>query len=207
VTRIRPTLAATLAALAALALLALLGGCAAGFGARTIQPYAPSDGVIANTGSLRILDALVVSEPGSGRGVLSMTLVNRGTRDDELTDISSPAGRIDLTGTRTLPAGRSVTFGAGTDPSATLETLTREPGRSLSLRLTFARTQPVTLRTVVVSPIGPYTSVTPGPQTPEETTDTPTPVGTATGTATAGATAAPTDGATPSDSASPTPSN
>lgn len=167
--------------LSALAVAVAVSGCAAGYGAQSVQRYAPADGVIADSGALRVLDALVVSSEGSGRGVVSMTITNRGARDDELTGITSPTGRVDLTGNRVLPAGRSVSFGADTNPAATIEALAREPGQTIRLRLAFARTEPITLRTVVVSPVGPYATVTPGPETPDETdTSSPSPSGTAT---------------------------
>jgi hypothetical protein len=166
VTRIRPALAPTLAALSTLVLVA---GCSAGYGAQSIQPYAPADGVIAERGNVRILDALVVAADGSNRGLLSMTVVNRGDRDDAITDISSPRASINLTGKRVLPAGRSVSFGAGTDPAATVEALSRAPGQEIVLVVRFARTQPITVRTVVVTPTGPYATVTPGPETPDDT--------------------------------------
>lgn len=196
-TRIRPALAPTLAALS---VLVLVSGCAAGYNAQTIKPYAPADGVVADSGTIRALDAVVVSGAGTGRGVLSMTLVNRGDRDDTLTAITSPSGRVDLTGARALAAGRSVSFGAGTDPAATVESLRRAPGQTIALTLQFARTRPIVLRTVVVSPDGSYASVTPGPQTPEET-DTPTPSGTASGTPTG--TASGTTTPTSTDTATP----
>jgi len=201
VTRIRPVLAAPLAALTALV---LVGGCSAGYDAQTIKPYAPSDGVLANSGSLRVLNALVISQDGSGRGLLSMTIVNRGRRDDRLTDITSPVGRVDLTGNRDLPAGGAVGLGAGTDPAATIEALARVPGQAVTLHLTFARAEPLTVRTVVVSPTGPYASLTPGPQTPEADTASPTGTASPTDTASATGTATPTDGSTPTASATPT---
>lgn len=163
--RIRPFLAPTLAALAALL---LVSGCGAGYNARSIQPYAPSDGIVTDSGSLRVLDALVIAASDADRGVLSMRIVNRGARDDELTDITSNAGQVDLTGSRTLPAHRAVSFGADTDPSATIEGLKRAAGQTIRLRLTFANSQPLTIDTIVVSPAGAYAGLTPGPATPEE---------------------------------------
>ena len=65
------------------------------------------------------------------------------------------------------------------------------PGQSITLHLTFARAEPLTLRTVIVDPTGPYASLTPGPQTPEADTASPTDTSTATGTATPTGTAAP----------------
>jgi hypothetical protein len=163
------TRAALAPILAALSVLVVVSGCAAGYGARTVQPYAPSDGIVTNSGSLRILDAIVVAAGDGDRAVLSMTVVNRGNRDDELTGIASKGGQVDLTGSRELPAGQAVRFGADTDPSATVENLTRAPGETIRLRLTFSRSQPVTLDTLVLRPLGAYASLTPGPQTPEDT--------------------------------------
>ena len=182
-TRIRPALAPTLAALSTLVLVA---GCSAGYNAQSIKPYAPAEGVVADRGDIRILDALVVSVAGSNRGVLSMTVVNRGSQDDQITAITSTRGRIDLTGGTDLPAGGSVVFGADTDPSATIEALSREPGQTIEIVVRFARTLPITLRTVVVAPTGQYASVTPGPQAPEET-ETPTGTPTVSPTESAGA--------------------
>lgn len=161
------TRAALAPILAALSVLVVVSGCAAGYSARTVQPYAPSDGIVTDSGSLRILDAIVVA--AGDRGVLSMTVVNRGDRDDELTGITSGGGQVDLTGSRDLPAGQAVRFGADTDPSATIEGLSRAAGQTIRLRLTFAGSQPVTLDTVVLGPRGAYANVTPGPQSPEET--------------------------------------
>ncbi len=171
--RIRPVLTPVLVALS---LLMVTTGCAAGLNAQTLKPYAPADGVMANSGDIRILNALVVvADDSSGTGVVSLTIVNRGNRDDSLTDLTSPDGTVDLTGTRDLPAGSAVRFGATTEPSATISDLTKQPGETITLRFVFARTNPITLETVVLPATGPYTSITPGPVTPAvEPTDTPT---------------------------------
>ena len=125
--RIRPVLTPVLVALS---LLMVTTGCAAGLNAQTLKPYAPADGVMANSGDIRILNALVVvADDSSGTGVVSLTIVNRGKRDDSLTDLTSPDGTVDLTGRRDLPAGKAVRFGATTEPSATISDLTKQPGR------------------------------------------------------------------------------
>jgi hypothetical protein len=160
----RPVLAPALAALSSLL---LLTGCGAGFGAQTIEPYSAADGVVGNSGDIRVLNALVVAAPDTTRGVISFTIVNRGQRDDRLTGITSPGGDVDLTGNADLIAGQARRFGAATNPSATISNLTRPPGEIITLRLTFARTEPVTLRTLVVPATGEYAEVTPGPETPE----------------------------------------
>jgi hypothetical protein len=160
----RPVLAPVVVALSSVV---LLTGCGAGFNAQTIQPYSATDGAIGNSGDIRVLNALVVAAPDQTRGVISLTIVNRGDRDDRLTGITSNAGDIDLTGRTDLLAGRAVRFGAATNPSATISNLTQSPGMNIRLRLTFTRTEPISLDTVVVPATGVYADVTPGPETPE----------------------------------------
>lgn len=165
--RTRPVLTPVLLALLPLL---LVTACGAGLHAQTLQPYSPGDGVATRTGDLRLLNVLVVAD-GSGSGVLSLTIVNEATRDNSLTDITSPDGTVDLTGTRDLPAGRAVRFGAETEPSATITDLKKQPGQTITLKLTFARVEPITVDTVVVPAKGFYASLTPGPGTPVETTE------------------------------------
>ena len=157
------TAAAT--AVSAVAVAALLAGCAAGFDATAAQPYAPADGVLADSGELRVQNALVVASDSISSGVISATIANRGDTDDELTGLTSPDGTVDLTGDGALPAGSSVRLGADTDLSATISALTALPGETITLRLTFARAEPLRIRTVVVPAEGPYESITPGPTT------------------------------------------
>jgi hypothetical protein len=164
VSRIRPLLIPVLLALTPLV---LVTGCAAGMNAQTLKPYAPADGVVANSGSIRVLNALVVEDP-TGTGVVSLTIVNRGNRKDNLTDLTSPDGSVDLTGTRDLPAGAAVRFGPTTSPSATISSLVKPPGATITLRLAFQHTLPITLHTVVVPATGAYADITPGPETPSE---------------------------------------
>ena len=174
--RTRPVLTLMLFAMSSLV---LTTGCAAGNNAQTLKPYAPADGVDANSGTIRVLNALVVADALGGPGVVSLTIVNRGLRDDSLTDLTSPDGTVDLTGNRDIPAGGAVRFGAATEPSATISGLTKQPGQYMTLILTFRRTEPIAFRTIVVPPKGPYASLTPGPETP---VDTETPTATSTGT-------------------------
>jgi hypothetical protein len=169
VSRTRPVLTPVLIALSTLALSA---GCAAGNNAQTLKPYSPADGVVANSGSIRVLNALVVADPAGTTGVVSLTIVDRGNRGDSLTGLTSPDGSVDLTGTRDLPAGGAVRFGATTEPSATISDLTKKAGENITLLMTFARTEPITLHTVVVPATGAYADITPGPETPVEETPT-----------------------------------
>jgi hypothetical protein len=161
--------------LLALSALVLATGCAAGLSAQTIKPYSPADGVTGDSGDIRVLNALVVADATGTTGVVSLTIVNRGNQDNSLTDITSPDGNVDLTGTRDLPAGQAVRFGATTEPSATISDLTSKPGENITLVLTFARAEPLRLHTIVLPATGAYAELTPGPETPaDQSSDTPT---------------------------------
>ena len=160
------TAAAT--AVSAVAVAALLAGCAVGFDATAAKPYAPSDGILADSGDLRVQNALVVASDSISSGVIIATITNRGDSDDELTGLTSPDGTVDLTGDGALPAGSSVRLGSDTDLSATISGLTALPGETITLRLTFARAAPLRIRTVVVPAEGAYESITPGPTTESE---------------------------------------
>jgi hypothetical protein len=160
--RVLPTAAAAVAAVS------LLAGCSAGFEATSIKPYAPSDGVLANTGQLRILNALVVASPDITTGVVSAVIVNRGGHADRLTGLTSPDGTVDLTGGGTIRPGSSVHLGAGTNPAATISNLTALPGETITLRMTFGTADPVSVRTLVIPAKGQYATITPGPTTPAE---------------------------------------
>ena len=146
----------------------LLTACGAGFDATAIQPYSPSDGTMANTGDIRIQNALVVASPTVSTGVIVASIANRGDRDDTHTGITSPDGTVDLTGDGSLAAESAIRLGAGSNPSATISNLTKLAGQAITLRFTFAKSEPVSLRTVVLPASGVYTSITPGPTTPAE---------------------------------------
>ena len=158
----RRTFSASTAA-AAVTLAGLLSGCGAGFDATSVKAYAPSDGIMADSGHLRILNTLVVASDSFSSGVVVATIVNDGSKADELTSITSPDGKVDLTGDGTIEPGAAVHLGAGTELSATLSSLTSLPGETITLHLRFTRADPVTIRTVVVPASGPYTSITPAP--------------------------------------------
>ena len=158
----RRTLSVSTAA-AVLTLAGLLSGCGTGFDATSVKAYAPSDGVMADTGHLRILNALVVASASYSSGVIVATIVNDGTKADELTGITSPDGTVDLTGDGTIDPGAAVQLGAGTELSATISSLTSLPGETITLHLRFTRADPVTIHTVVVPSTGPYASITAAP--------------------------------------------
>jgi hypothetical protein len=139
----------------------LLAGCAAGFEATSVKPYAPSDGIMADSGHVRVLNILVVSTGASG--VVSGSIANRGTTPDALTGMTSPDGTVDLTGSGRLRPKGALPLGADTGTAATISGLTKLPGEVITLKLTFQRADPLTIRTVVVPASGDYASVTSAP--------------------------------------------
>lgn len=162
-------------AVVVLGALSALSGCAAGFGAASSRPYAPSDGVQAESGDLKVLNALVVASGAGTTGLVSTTIANTGDRDDRLTGLTSPDGTVELTGSPDLPAGAAVLLGAGTDLTATVSGLSRRAGETVTLEISFSRAEPVTLHTVVVAATGIYAELTP----PPSTSPSPSPVGSA----------------------------
>jgi len=140
---------------------ALLTGCSAGFDATSTQPYAPSDGIQATSGELRVLNALVVRAETGADGVVSATIANKGDSDDRIRDITSPDGTVTLTGDDQLPAGGTVTLGVGTGTEATISGLSKEAGQTVRLKFSFGRSEPVTIDTVVVPATGYYAELAP----------------------------------------------
>jgi len=156
----------TVSVAAVAAALSVAAGCSSGFDATSTQPYAPSDGILADSGDLRVLNALVVSDDAGRAGVVSMTVVNRGERDDRLLRVTSPDASVSLDGPVELPAGQAVLFDGSGEATALVSGMTSLPGSTIELRLEFARTEPVTLRTVVVEATGDYADFTPPPLAP-----------------------------------------
>lgn len=147
-----------------------LAGCSSGFDATSTQDYAPSDGIVAGDGDIRVLNALVVATEGADEGVVSMTVVNRGETSDRITAIRSDAGDVTLGGDTSLPPGAAVSFGTE-EATATVTGLTKEPGQAVALTVRFAKAEPLTFRTVIVLGTDDYASLTP----PTSPTPTPTP--------------------------------
>jgi hypothetical protein len=169
----RPRISVLAVALFAAAATALTG-CSAGFEATPIKRYAPSDGVDGDSGPIRVLNALVVAPENGNTGVISMVVVNRGNKPDELVSIESDGGTVEYTGPRELAPGKPVVFGAGSNPSAIIRDLKRKPGQGITLKLVFANAAPLTLPTLVLPATGVYATLTPPAEpTPSPTTSAP----------------------------------
>lgn len=149
----------------------LLTGCFADRTPDAQQAYAPSDGVMGNSGPIRVLNAIVVAGEDAADGVVSMTVVNRGNEREQLTAIESDAGTVEMSGSReiapnsslTLGAGAGANAGAGTATTATIRGLEADPGESVSLTLRFEGVDTIRLRTLVVLAQGEYETITPSP--------------------------------------------
>ena len=137
-----------------------LTGCSSGFDATSTQDYAPSDGIVAGDGDMRVLNALVVAAEDADDGAVSMTVVNRGETSDRITGILSDAGDVTLGGDTSLPPGGAVSFGTE-EASATVSGLSKEPGQAVTMTVRFAKAEPLTFRTVIVTATDDYASITP----------------------------------------------
>ena len=168
-----------LAVVAALCGPIALAGCSADDLPDAQQVRAVADGVEADSGPIRVLNALVVAPEEGGVGVVSMTIANRGNEPERLTAVTLGAnqGTVELPSPVDIDAGDAVTFGAdeNSGPTAVIRDLKVEPGASVSMRLRFQNTAGVDLRTLVVPAVGEYASITPAPAAVPSPTPTPTP--------------------------------
>jgi hypothetical protein len=142
-------------------------GCAAGFNATTNQPYAPSNGSVAQIGNLRIRNVVIVQSADGGLSELYATIVSIGgdadgngtvggtdvpPAPDSLTGISVtgaatatiPGGEI------TIPPGAAVVLG----PSGShvfLDSFTRKQGEIATVTFSFATAGTVSLSALVMN--------------------------------------------------------
>lgn len=142
------------AAIAALLLAPALTAC--GFSAQTDQVYQPAVGVNDRSGSVDILNAVIVSQT-DGSGTFAGTLVNKNqTQDDVLDNVSGP-GITASTGSVTIKAGQNALL-AKTGQL----TLTGEPikaGSFVELTFSFGSGQSTTMKVPVVTDTGDYAGV------------------------------------------------
>jgi copper(I)-binding protein len=130
--RLVPGLAGLVAAL-------VVAGCSAGQNVQTeVEPAV--NGNFGQAGPVLIRDAQFAyppdgTFPAGGSAPLIVTIVNTGSGDDELVEVSSPvAGDVEITGDRNLPARRAIQVGTpgrtAAPPSAPAVTTTTRPGSS-----------------------------------------------------------------------------
>lgn len=141
-------------ATAALVLTApVLSSCASSFNAQTDQVYNPSAGVDDRSGSVDVLNALVVSGK-EGSGTVIATLVdNDQNRDDSLRGIAGTgkdaAVKVTPGGQTTIPAAGLLNLATAGQVFVTGSAI--KPGYDVSLTFTFATGAAATLNVPVVS--------------------------------------------------------
>lgn len=141
-------------AIAALLLAPALTAC--GFNFQTDQVYQPAVGVNDRSGSVDILNALVVSGT-DGSGTFAGTLVNGdATEDDRLEIVTGP----DITASKsTVPVPAGGTALLADTGKITVEGSGIEPGTFVELTFSFASGQMTTVNVPVVAATGDYADV------------------------------------------------
>lgn len=134
--------------LAGLAVLGAVGltGCGAGFDAQTNQVRVPADGVPAEAGSIKILNALLVSDGEQPGAVLSFSVANTAVPgpagsvpdDQEVTlrAVTSGEAQAQITGETEVDAGTQLRVGAEDGAAAVFISGEFEPGTYVPLTIT-----------------------------------------------------------------------
>lgn len=158
-------------AVAATALAASLAACSPNVTTQTAVSYHPTDGISADSGSLAIRAALVVSS-NAGSGSLTMVLVNNGSEPNSLTDVAvADAGRATISsGSITIPANSVVKVGlasavevatgdAKPGPTVAVFGTRIVAGGATSVTLTFATSPSVVVPVLVVPNTGDFKDI------------------------------------------------
>ncbi|GAA1594323.1 hypothetical protein GCM10009789_55470 [Kribbella sancticallisti] len=143
---------------ATVALSTAVAACGAGFGAQTLQPYQPSEGTNADSGSIGVRNMLVLASE-EGKGELHGAIVNSGRADDTLSAIAIAPAEDGTDGAGTGGGGETAVkienfkpadLKAGTSftlpPKQGLPvTVTgAKPGQMIRVTLTFGQAGPIT---------------------------------------------------------------
>jgi copper(I)-binding protein len=134
-----------------------LSACGINFNAQTDQPYNVAVGVDERSGSVDVLNALVVSG-SNGSGTAVATLVNNDTEnDDTLRDVSGAGPDADVTvkvaGKTTIPADGLLNLAEDGRISVRGEQIV--PGTFVTITFSFDRAEAVTVEAPVVSSSNP----------------------------------------------------
>ncbi|MEP6816542.1 MAG: hypothetical protein ABI873_13430 [Marmoricola sp.] len=142
-----------------------LTACGLGFNAQTDKVYQPAVGTNNRSGEVAVLGALVVSaQPGSG--VFIASLVNNSTTTaDQLTGIQGAGVQVATGVHPAIPVGGLVNLASGTIGGVSVRGRTVKAGGYVTVRLTFANADPVTVEVPVVTNTGPYAGLA-GPANP-----------------------------------------
>src|SRR5262245_23581219 len=123
---------------------ALLGivGCSAGQVAQTAEMEPAVNGNMAQVGNLLLRDVMVAfPEDGEAYRVgeaapLTLTIANTGIDDDELVGVSSPAGKVEITGNPKIPGQSALQVVAPADNPAASETSSEESSETSAPKTT-----------------------------------------------------------------------
>jgi len=141
------------AAIAALLLAPLLTAC--GFSEQTDQVYQPAVGSNDRSGSVDILDAVIVTDT-DGSGTFAGTLVNKDDKADHLDSVSGPGITSGQVGVDVPASGTALLATTG---EVSLEGSDIQPGNVVELTFSFANGQTVTMKVPVVAATGDYADV------------------------------------------------
>lgn len=150
----------SIAAAALLVAAPMLASC--GFGEQTDQVYNAAAGVDNRSGSVYVLNALIVSG-SKGSGTVVASLVNTDEQNgDALTGITGDGLTVNGPTRTAVPAGDNVNLSTQGSYSASGQRIV--PGRFVKLTFTFQRAQQVTLDVPVMSSSNPDYSGVPLPK-------------------------------------------
>jgi hypothetical protein len=142
-------------AVAAVVLAPVLSSC--GFDAPTDRVYTPAVGVNERSGSVDVLNAVVVSG-ADGSGTLVATLVNNDTTESEtLQDVAGNGVTVRLDGPVDVERGASVSLIDETEISLDGEEV--KPGNFIELTFRFEQAEAVTVEMPVVARRGTYAEI------------------------------------------------
>lgn len=175
---LRPARSAALLASLAIVLTSGLAGCGAGPGAVASLDYAPSDGLLATLGELRVQNVLIVAPPeGGDTAVLTMAIAQVGDEEDRLADVTvDGAASVRVEGSDEIPAVGQVLFGGQeSERQILLEGFSAPAGGTVEVTLRFEDAGEVTLQPPVFAPTGYYEDYVAPEATPPPPTDGATP--------------------------------
>ncbi|GLW10428.1 hypothetical protein Misp01_55560 [Microtetraspora sp. NBRC 13810] len=196
-----------IAATAFLAAAPVLAGCAAGFDANTIKPYAPTEAKILSSGDIHISQAFILGPdsgatlPAGGSAPMYLSVVNTNRTTDTLVAATAEgASGVQVAAPISLPQNQRVNTGVPT-PQITVQGLAKPltGGEHVNVKLQFTNAGvvdvilPVITRSREFASLAPAQSAAPSDTAPSDTA----PSGTATATPTDGATAPATPAETP----------
>ena len=162
----------------AVALMLGMTGCTFFARQATLIEYAPSDGVQATIGEVKVLNMLGISTNGTEVSILG-NIVNNGDDDVELSLQYATADGKKTTATIGVAAGTTVHIGGADDEKLVLRDVDAKLGSLYDVYLQYGSVEGVQLQLPILTPDFEYTDLGPGKAPkPTETpspTDTPMP--------------------------------